>query len=192
MPEAPLAPEEPAAEAQPEDAPAENGAGQDAPPPVPAEPVAAPRSDRVESGLLERALAIALDAHQGQTDRAGRPYVFHPLRLMHRQHTDAARMAALLHDVVEDSGWTLERLRDEGFPDAVVDAVDALTHREDEGESYEDYVARAARNPLARQIKRADLEDNMDIRRLGRPLDEHDLARLERYRKAWQGLGTGD
>ena len=146
----------------------------------------------MEGGLLERALAIALDAHHGQTDRAGRPYVFHPLRLMHRQHTDAARMAALLHDVVEDSGWTLEQLRDEGFPDAVVEAIDALTHREDEGESYADYVARAAQNPLARQIKRADLEDNMDIRRLGRPLDEHDLARLERYRKAWQELGAGD
>jgi (p)ppGpp synthase/HD superfamily hydrolase len=137
---------------------------------------------------LEEAIRIAAEAHRGQRDRAGAPYVLHPLRVMLRMDTDAGRMAAILHDVVEDSAWTLDDLRARGFPAEVVEAVDRLTRRP--GEPYDDAVERAAAHPLARRVKVADLEDNLDLRRLDR-LDGRDVARLERYLRAWRRL-TGE
>lgn len=135
--------------------------------------------------LLEEAIRIAVEAHRGQKDRAGAPYVLHPLRLMSRMWTDAARIVAVLHDVVEDSDWTLDRLRAAGFPEEMVSAVDALTKRE--GEDYEGLIRRAAGNALAREVKLADLEDNMDLRRQGK-VTEQDLERLNKYRRAWEQL----
>lgn len=130
---------------------------------------------------LERALVIAAEAHAGMTDKGGAPYILHPLRLMHQMCTPDERIVALLNDVVEDSPWTLEALRAEGFSETIVAAVDGLTRRE--GESYEDFIARGATNPLARRVKLADIEDNLDLRRLGE-LEEMDLARLQRYQRA--------
>jgi (p)ppGpp synthase/HD superfamily hydrolase len=135
--------------------------------------------------LLEKAIQIALEAHRGQTDRSGQPYILHPLRVMLRTRTEEARIVAVLHDVVEDSNWTLETLRREGFPEEIVGAVDALTKRE--GEPYEDLVNRAAADPLASEVKLADLEDNMDLRRQGK-VEQEDLARLNKYRTAWERL----
>lgn len=137
---------------------------------------------------LEEAIAIAAQAHRGQTDRAGAPYILHPLRMMLSLRTDDERMAAVLHDVVEDTDWTLDALRERGFSAVVVDAVDHLTRRA--GESYEDFVRRAARHPVARRVKVADLEDNMDTRRLG-TVTPGDGERLARYHRAWRFL-TGD
>jgi (p)ppGpp synthase/HD superfamily hydrolase len=135
---------------------------------------------------LEDAIALAVEAHRGARDKGGQPYILHPLRLMLRVHTDAERMAAVLHDVVEDcEAWTLARLRAEGYPEEVVTALDHLTKRE--GESYEAFVARAALHPVARRVKLADLEDNMDVRRLA-SVGEREAERLERYRRAWQAL----
>jgi (p)ppGpp synthase/HD superfamily hydrolase len=102
--------------------------------------------------------------------------------------TDAERMAAVLHDVVEDTDWTLEALRERGFPEQVVVAVDHLTRRE--GESYDAFVLRAAAHPVARRVKVADLEDNMDVRRHG-TVTADDVERLTRYHRAWRLL-TGD
>ncbi len=134
---------------------------------------------------IEEAIRIAVEAHRGQKDRAGAPYVLHPLRMMFRMQTEAERMAAVLHDVVEDTPWTLDDLRGRGFPDEVVEAVDHLTKRE--GESYEDFVRRAGAHPVARRVKIADLEDNMDVRRTG-TLTEQDVERLTRYVRAWRSL----
>jgi len=95
-----------------------------------------------------------------------------------------------LHDVVEDTDWTLERLREEGFSDEVLEAVDCLTHRG--GESYQEFVERVRANPIARQVKIADLEDNMNIRRISQ-LGANDLERLGKYHKAWCVLtGAGN
>lgn len=137
---------------------------------------------------LARALAIAHEVHANQTDKAGAPYIFHPLRIMARMTSPPAMMAALLHDVVEDSAgaWTLDRLRQEGFPDDVVSAVDAVTFRA--GESYDDFVQRATAHPIGREVKLADLEDNMDIRRLP-TLTERDIERLTRYHRVWRQAG---
>jgi len=134
---------------------------------------------------IEDAISVAAQAHKGQRDKAGAPYLLHPLRMMLRMDSEAAMMAAVLHDVVEDTDWTLERLREAGFAEEVVEAVDCLTHRE--GESYEEFVVRVRANPIARQVKVADLEDNMNIRRIGR-LAAKDLERLEKYHRAWRVL----
>ena len=98
-----------------------------------------------------------------------------------------AATVAALHDIVEDSTFTLRDLKDQGFPAQVVDAVDALTRRE--GESYEDSIERVAKNPLAAKVKRSDLLNNLDIRRLPQ-VGSADIGRLERYRKAWERLAT--
>jgi (p)ppGpp synthase/HD superfamily hydrolase len=143
-----------------------------------------------KTATVEDAISIAAQAHKGQTDKAGAPYLLHPLRLMLRMDSEAAMMAAVLHDVVEDTDWTLERLREEGFSDEVLEAVDCLTHRE--GESYPEFVERVRANPVARQVKIADLEDNMNIRRISQ-LGAKDLERLEKYHRAWCVLtGAGN
>jgi (p)ppGpp synthase/HD superfamily hydrolase len=99
--------------------------------------------------------------------------------------TEAERTAAVLHDVVEDTPHTLDNLRALGFSEEVVQAVDNLTHRDDE--PYDAYVERAASNPIARAVKLADLEDNLDLRRLD-DISERDLPRLRRYLAAWHRL----
>lgn len=137
---------------------------------------------------IERAVEIAAQAHQGQRDKSGAPYLLHPLRLMMRMESEAAMMAAVLHDVVEDSAWTIDGLRAEGFSDEVLDAVDCLTHRE--GESYESFVKRVKTSAIARRVKLADLEDNMNLKRLSE-VTMKDLARLEKYHRAWLSL-TGE
>lgn len=130
---------------------------------------------------LDRAIVIATAAHGGQVDKAGAPYILHPLRVMLRLRTAEERIVGMLHDVVEDSAWTLESLRAEGFSEAVLRGIDAVTRRE--GESYEDFVLRAGRDPLGRPVKLADLEDNCDLSRLPAPT-EQDQARVARYRRA--------
>lgn len=138
---------------------------------------------------LAKAIRIAAVAHEPDKDKAGRPYVLHPIRVMMRMRTEEERIVAVLHDVVEDTDWTLEGLRREGFTEEIVQAVDRLTKRP--GESYDDSVQRAAGDPIARRVKLADLEDNMDPRRLRELTPEH-RERLERYHRAWRKLGGAD
>ena len=130
---------------------------------------------------LERAIEIAAKAHAGQVDKAGAPYVFHPLRMMLAVSSPEARMAAVLHDVVEDTDVTFEQLQAEGFPTPVLEAVEALTRRE--GEDYEVFIRRVAPNPVAREVKLADLRDNSDLSRIAEPT-ERDRERIEKYRRA--------
>lgn len=143
-----------------------------------------PTDQAGDSVLLERAIALAVEAHRGQLDKAGAPYILHPLRVMLAVAGAEARQAAVLHDVVEDGAITLTQLRALGFSERVVSAVEALTHLPEE--TYLDYVRRAASHPIARAVKRADLEDNMDLRRLTAHPSERDLQRLAKYRQAWE------
>ena len=136
-------------------------------------------------GTLENAIKIAAQAHQGQKDKAGAPYILHPLRMMMRLKTEAEMITAILHDVVEDTDWTIEKLRENGFSEEVLGAVECVTNRE--GESYEQFIERAGKNPIARQVKIADLEDNMNIQRIGE-IKPKDLERLEKYHKSWNVL----
>src|SRR5262249_18622075 len=134
-----------------------------------------------EIDLLEKAIGIAVQAHRSQRDRYGAPYILHPLRVMNRVNSATEKTIAILHDVVEDTPWTFEDLKREEFPDSVLAALDCLTKRE--GEDYEDFVKRSRSNALARRVKLADLEDNMDLRRLP-AITETDKPRLEKYLKA--------
>lgn len=135
--------------------------------------------------LLARAIEIAASAHASQVDKGGAPYILHPLRMMMKQASETTMIAAVLHDVVEDTPWTLEKLRAEGFPEDVLQAVACLTKRE--GEDYAAFIARAGANPVARAVKLADLEDNMDIRRIPEPTQK-DFDRLAKYRRSWATL----
>jgi (p)ppGpp synthase/HD superfamily hydrolase len=135
--------------------------------------------------LLERAVELAVAAHIGQRDRQGQPYITHPLRVMARVQGTREKIVAILHDVVEDTAWTLEQLREAGFPPEIVHAVDCVTKRE--GEVYEDFVTRSASNPIALRVKMADLEDNMDVRRLNE-VTPKDMERLNRYLRAYRRL----
>ena len=134
---------------------------------------------------LEDAIALAVEAHRGQTEKAGQPYVLHVLRVMFRCNTDAERIVAVLHDVVEDTGRSFDDLRKLGYSEEILAALDCVTKRP--GESYEQFVERAAQNPVARRVKLADLEDNMDLRRLP-SVGQKDLDRLDRYVRAWRRL----
>ena len=128
---------------------------------------------------LELAIQIAASAHAGQVDKAGHPYILHPLRVMFSVDTPDERMAAVLHDVVEDTQWTVDALRNEGFSEVVLTAVVALTKRD--GESRIAAARRAAKNPVARAVKLADVSDNMDLSRIPDPKGS-DFARLEEYK----------
>lgn len=134
---------------------------------------------------LDRAVTIAIEAHAGQLDKFGQPRILHPMRVMSRVETSTEKIMAMLHDVIEDSDRTLDDLRGEGFAEETVNAVDLLTKGTDE--SYTDYVSRLAHNGLARAVKLADLEDNMDLRRIS-TLTDSDTKRLQRYHRAWQFL----
>jgi (p)ppGpp synthase/HD superfamily hydrolase len=137
--------------------------------------------------LLEKAIAIAVEAHQGKKDKASQPYIIHPLRVMFRVETEDEKIVAVLHDVVEDHGdvWPVERLRENGFPQHILDALDCVTKRD--GEPYEKFIERSASNSIALHVKLADLEDNMDITRLNE-VTEKDRDRLNRYLAAYRRL----
>lgn len=127
---------------------------------------------------LERAISIAAEAHAGQTDKAGQPYILHPLRVMLRMNTEHERIAAVLHDVVEDTSVSLDNLINEGFATEVIDAVDALT--KGEGESRTDAALRAAMHSVARTVKHSDNADNMDLSRIANPT-QRDFERIREY-----------
>jgi len=133
------------------------------------------------SPTLEDAIALAAEAHRGQRDKAGAPYILHPLRVMLRLHSEQERIVGVLHDVVEDTGYSLADLRARGYSDSIMDVLDRVTKRE--GEDYDAFIARAAGDLVAARVKLADLEDNLDLRRL-REATPKDVERLDRYVKA--------
>lgn len=139
----------------------------------------------MNNNLLEKALVIAAKAHEGQTDKSGVPYILHPIRVSNRCRTDEERIVAILHDTIEDTDVTPDYLLSEGFPKSIVEAVLSVTRNENE--SYDDFILRSKLNPIGRQVKIHDLEDNMDITRL-HSLSEKDLERLNKYLKAYRTL----
>lgn len=131
--------------------------------------------------MLNKAIEIATKAHTGQTDKGGEQYILHPLRVMMNCDNEAARICAVLHDVVEDTAITLDDLRKEGFSDEIIAALDCLTRRADE--QYDDFITRILSNQLACQVKIADLCDNMDLTRIPNPTTE-DENRMMKYKDA--------
>lgn len=138
---------------------------------------------------LEKAIEIATEAHQGQFDKAGRDYIGHPLRVMEMGKSEEEKIVGVLHDVIEDTDWTFEKLAEEGFSDEVIAALRCVT-KISENENYDDFIDRVKKNPLAVAVKINDLTDNMDIRRLPY-LSDKDVKRLKKYLKAYKRL-TGE
>ena len=134
---------------------------------------------------LEKAIKIALKAHAGQIDKAGKIYILHPLRLMMQMRLIDEQIIAVLHDVVEDSDYTFDDLRKEGFDEEIISALQSLTKRN--GEDYKDFIARIKENELAIIVKIADLRDNSNLDRISEPTKK-DLERVEKYKKALEML----
>jgi (p)ppGpp synthase/HD superfamily hydrolase len=138
---------------------------------------------------LDDAIQLARRAHEGQLDKSGRPYIAHPLRVMGRLKDEHERMAAVLHDVIEDTDVTLDDLTALGCPADVLEAITALS--KNPGETREDYLARVMANPLALVVKRADIADNMSydrMSRLDRQTQERLLAKYEAALRVLDGV----
>lgn len=130
-------------------------------------------------------MKIAFQAHRGQTDRAGIDYVNHPLHVAESMDTEDETCVALLHDVIEDTDWTLDMLRIEGFSGHVLDALALLSH--DDAVPYMEYIESIKSNPIAVKVKLVDLAHNSDLDRL-EEVTERDLKRLEKYEEARKRL----
>ena len=131
--------------------------------------------------LTKKALKLSFAAHKDQLDKSGMPYVYHPFHVAEQMETEETVAVALLHDVIEDTDYTLEDLKTMGFPDSGTGALALMTH--DDSVPYLDYVAKLKDNPIARAVKLADLRHNSDLSRLD-AVDEKALGRVKKYRKA--------
>ena len=131
--------------------------------------------------LTKKAMKIAYQAHQGQTDKTGLPYIYHPIHLAEQMQDEATTCVALLHDVVEDTDITIEQLGREGFPQEVLEAIQLMTHAPEV--PYMDYVREIKKNSIAAAVKLADLRHNSDMSRLD-VVDDRAIARVEKYQRA--------
>lgn len=138
--------------------------------------------------MLSKALQIVIKAHNNQTDKAGQPYIFHLLRVSEKGQTEIEKICGLLHDLIEDTDWTFEDLKEEGFSDEIIEILDCVTKRENE--NYNDFIRRIEQNQLAIRVKLNDLKDNMDITRLAE-ITEKDKERLNKYLNAYHYLKKG-
>lgn len=141
-----------------------------------------------EVSKVKLAEVLAAYAHQGQKDKGGKDYIYHPLEVASHLEGEEEKTVALLHDVLEDTFVTEDTLRNL-FGDRICNAVVCLTRKEKE--SYEDYILRIRENTLAAKVKIQDLKHNMDLKRLSE-ITERDLKRVEKYRKAADSLKEGD
>ena len=131
------------------------------------------------------ALELAVEKHKNQTDKAGNPYILHPLHVMENVNSKEGKIVAILHDIIEDTDITEDYLLKIGLSKRIVDAVVALTRSEDK--NYQEYIKNLSSNPLAKEVKLADLEHNMDLKRLP-TLEEKDLERNRKYQIAYHYL----
>ena len=131
--------------------------------------------------MTKKALKLCFNAHKDQLDKSGLPYVFHPFHLADQMNDENTTIVALLHDIVEDTDYTLKDLREMGFNEEVLGAIELMTHGDDV--PYMDYVAKIKENPIAKKVKLADLRHNSDITRLDM-ITQKDLDRAEKYKKA--------
>lgn len=131
--------------------------------------------------LTNKAMKLCFEAHMEQTDKNGIPYVFHPFHLAEQMNDEITTIAALLHDIIEDTPITADELLGMGFPARAVDAVRLLTH--DDDVPYDEYISAIKNDPVAMAVKLADLRHNSDISRIEKP-SEKDVKRAEKYRRA--------
>lgn len=143
----------------------------------------------VDENLLALAIAIATKAHDGQFDKAGKPYISHPLTVMAQMDNLESKIVAVLHDAIEDSDLKITDLVQQGFPAFIIEAIAAITKQKDE--PYEDYILRVKSNAIARKVKIADVTHNMDLSRIANPTAK-DFQRLEKYKQILDQLKQDD
>lgn len=131
--------------------------------------------------LTKKALKLSFEAHKNQVDKTGVPYVFHPFHLAEQMTDEISTVCALLHDVIEDTEYTFEDIHGMGFPQEVIDVLKLLTH--EESVPYMEYVEKIKENPIAKQVKIADLKHNSDLTRMD-VIDEKALQRTKKYKQA--------
>lgn len=131
--------------------------------------------------MTKVALKLCFAAHKNQIDKSDMPYVFHPFHLAEQMQDEETTIVALLHDVIEDTDYSIEDLRKMGFSERVLAAIALMTHAPEV--SYMDYVAKIKTNPIAKAVKLADLRHNSDLSRLNE-VTPQDEARAEKYKKA--------
>lgn len=139
-----------------------------------------------DKSLLEKAIKIATKAHKGQKDKYGAPYINHVTRVMNAGKTTDEKIVGILHDLIEDTKWTFDDLKKEGFPKRIIEAICCVTKTSEE-ENYDDFVKRTSTNALAIKVKLNDLTDNMNIKRMSE-VKEKDIKRLNKYLKAYKFL----
>ena len=135
----------------------------------------------IYTDMTKKALKLCFEAHKEQVDKSGLPYVFHPFHLAEQMESEETTVVALLHDVVEDTNYTIEDLSAMGFDKAVTDAIALMTHAD--GVDYMDYVRAIKENPIAKAVKLADLTHNSDLSRMD-IIDEKALQRAKKYKEA--------
>ena len=135
----------------------------------------------IYTDMTKKAIRLAFEAHAGQYDKSGLPYILHPIHLAEQMTDELSTVCAVLHDVVEDTSWTLAELEQEGFPEEVIQVLRLLTHCP--SLSYLEYIRQLSGNPTARKVKLADLRHNSDLSRL-ETVDQKALNRVEKYRQA--------
>ena len=133
----------------------------------------------------KEAMKLMFEKHKSQLDKSGLPYVHHPLHVAEQMKDENTTIVALLHDVIEDTDMTIEQLEPYDFPKEAIEALRLMTH--EKGLDYFDYIKRLSKNPIARKVKLADLEHNMDLSRLNR-ITEENKKRIEKYQKSHQYL----
>ena len=138
----------------------------------------------VNTDLTRKAMNIAYNAHMNQFDKAGVPYIYHPIHLAEQMDSETECIVALLHDVVEDTEVTFEQL-EKDFPKEVIESIRLLTH--DKDVDYKKYIKELSQNPIAKKVKIADLLHNSDETRLEK-ITIKDAARREKYKKALEFL----
>ena len=139
--------------------------------------------------MTKTALKLCFEAHKDQTDKSGLPYVFHPFHLAEQMTDEKTTVVALLHDVIEDTDYTLDDMKNMGFSDDILSAIALMTH--DDDVPYMEYVALIKKNPIAKMVKLADLRHNSDMSRLDK-VTAHDRERAEKYKKAIDLLESSD
>lgn len=135
--------------------------------------------------MIRRALEIAWEAHKGQKDKAGKPYIFHPIAVALRGKTEEEKIVGLLHDVIEDTPITFDTLRKEGFSEVILEAINSVTKFS--SEEYTEFILRAKENKIGREVKIHDLLENMHLKRIADPSPE-DLERNKKYALALETL----
>ncbi|WP_144536798.1 hypothetical protein [Bacillus thuringiensis] len=139
--------------------------------------------------LLQKAIQISFEAHKGQTDKGGNPYILHPLYVMNQLEAIEEKIVGVLHDTKEDAGLTDEFFRAEGFSERIIRGIDSVTRRPDE--TYMEFVKRSSEDELGRNVKKEDILHNMDLSRIPVITKKH-VSLQKRYKKGLDYLNQAE